>query len=42
MPVNIQIYNSDWRIKEQTVVDKLLSAGLSLDDIKLLKNEIIL
>jgi len=28
--------------KEQTVVDKLLSAGLSLDDIKLLKNEIIL
>jgi|SaaInlV_150m_DNA_4_1039716.scaffolds.fasta_scaffold08964_1 ATP-dependent DNA helicase RecQ len=28
--------------KEQTVVDKLFSAGLSLDDIKLLKNEIIL
>jgi len=28
--------------EEQTVVDKLLSAGLSLDDIKLLKNEIIL
>jgi len=28
--------------KEQNVVDKLLSAGLSLDDIKLLKNEIVL
>ena len=28
--------------KEQNVVDKLLNAGLSLDDIKLLKNEIVL